>query len=202
MKYPRTYHLPTSPGMTSDDKMATTLPSGEVIVTEKMDGENTTMTQDACHARSLNSSLAHPSRHMVAALWATIRYQIPDNWRVCGENLYARHSIAYDNLPGPFMVFNVWDGDTCLSWDETKAIAEMLGLPMVREIYRGVFDLKAITKIAEDVAANGGEGIVVRTVESFSYCDFSSKVAKWVRPNHVQTTSHWMHEKVIPNTFA
>lgn len=53
--YPRTAHLPWSPGATSDDVRIADL-SGltgrEVVVTEKLDGENTTLYADGLHARS------------------------------------------------------------------------------------------------------------------------------------------------------
>lgn len=57
-KYPRTYHLPYSLGITSDDKI---LPNDniffnkEIIVTVKMDGENTTITNDKVYTRSIDS---------------------------------------------------------------------------------------------------------------------------------------------------
>ena len=43
IKYPRTFHLPWSPGATSDDKMLKSIEhfiGKEVVITEKMDGEN------------------------------------------------------------------------------------------------------------------------------------------------------------------
>jgi hypothetical protein len=43
------------------------------------------------------------------------------------------------------------------------------------------------------------EGYVVRNADKFHYDDFSSNVAKWVRKNHVQTDTHWMHSTIIPN---
>ena len=59
-KYPRTYHLPYSQSKTDDDK---TLPNDdqfkgiEVVVTIKMDGENTTVYPDGyVHARSLDGT--------------------------------------------------------------------------------------------------------------------------------------------------
>ncbi len=42
IKYPRTFHLPWSPGLTKDDKRIENLDGfigREVVVTEKMDGE-------------------------------------------------------------------------------------------------------------------------------------------------------------------
>lgn len=72
VKYPRTYHLPWSPGLTDDDRM---LPSTkvfegkQVVVTEKMDGENTTMYRDYMHARSLEEE-HHESRCWVKKFMA------------------------------------------------------------------------------------------------------------------------------------
>lgn len=45
-KYGRTFHRPISPGATSDDKIMSSLDGlmvEDLVVTEKMDGENTTI---------------------------------------------------------------------------------------------------------------------------------------------------------------
>ena len=63
-KYGRTYYLPISPGATSDDKVMASLDGlmvGDLLVTEKMDGENSTIHQGGSHARSPDSRY-HPSR--------------------------------------------------------------------------------------------------------------------------------------------
>ena len=65
VKYPRTPHLPWSEGAAEDDIVssdADMFTGMEVVVTEKLDGENTTMTSEKVHARSLDSR-DHPSRH-------------------------------------------------------------------------------------------------------------------------------------------
>src|SRR3972149_10844087 len=96
-KYPRTRHLPWSPGKSRDDlvMLDDLLFVGQrVIVTEKMDGENTTLYRDTLHARSLDSR-DHISRHWLKNYWSGLRYAIPENMRICGEYLYAKHSIKY-----------------------------------------------------------------------------------------------------------
>jgi hypothetical protein len=58
IKYPRTPHLPWSPGATSDDIYQGNTSYFEnkvVVVTEKMDGENTSIYRDFVHARSIDS---------------------------------------------------------------------------------------------------------------------------------------------------
>lgn len=111
VKYPRTNHVPWSPGMNDDDRMHENMNhfSGKVVVvTEKMDGENTTMYSDYIHARSIDGR-NHPSRNWVKNYWSTISQDIPEHWRICGENLYAEHSISYDNLETYFYGFSIWN---------------------------------------------------------------------------------------------
>lgn len=197
-KYPRTFHLPWSEGCTDDDKRLsdTTMFEGRhVIVTEKMDGENTTLYPDGhCHARSISSGY-HPSRTWVTGWWQTIAYTFPPNLRVCGENVYARHSIPYNDLSSFFLAFSIWDGDTCLSWDETAAICATHRIPLVPILYDGPYNEATIRALHKD----GREGYVVRNREAFAGASFSQNVAKWVRPNHVQTDDHWMHTQMVPN---
>jgi RNA ligase len=95
VKYPRTYHLPWSEGIQDDDRTLESLDAfagRRVVVTEKMDGENTSLYRDHLHARSLDGR-HHPSRNWVKQFWSRLRADIPEGWRICGENLYARHSI-------------------------------------------------------------------------------------------------------------
>ena len=39
------------------------------------------------------------------------------------------------------------------------------------------------------------EGYVVRATRQFSYGEFRRLVAKYVRPNHVTSSSHWKYQK-------
>ena len=197
--YPRTPHLPWSPGATSDDVRAgdlSGLAGREVVVTEKLDGENTTLYPDGLHARSLDSA-HHPSRAWVKALHGRIAGWIPQGWRVCGENLYARHSIEYQDLESWFYAFSVWAGDHCLDWDETVRFTRRLGVPVPRVLWRGTFDERALRALRLDTARQ--EGYVVRTVDGFGREEFGARVVKWVRPAHVQTDTHWMQADVVAN---
>ena len=171
-------------------------------MTEKLDGENTTLYRDYIHARSLDSR-HHPSRAWVKALQASIGHDIPPGWRICGENLYARHSIAYENSSSYFYLFSIWDRDNyCLSWAQTQEWAQMLGLELPQVIYRGLWDEGKIRAIANNIDPNICEGFVVRKVEQFHYNDFTQNIAKWVRPHHVQTDEHWMYREVVPNQLS
>jgi hypothetical protein len=214
-KYPRTCHLPWSEAITDDDNVMHSTEQFEnewVIVTEKMDGENTTMYSDGIHARSLDSK-HHPSRDWIKAFHASIASKIPPNIRICGENVYARHSIHYDNLKSYFYGFSVWEDDVCLSWGETLGWFRRIGITPVPTIYEGIYDERKIKNIWNNISDNK-EGYVIRLAKSFILQDisplddngefwgdseFSTSVGKFVRKNHVQTNKHWMHQKVVPN---
>ncbi|MFJ6795192.1 RNA ligase family protein [Streptomyces sp. NPDC091268] len=197
--YPRTPHLPWSPGASADDVRTSGLAGlagREVVVTEKLDGENTTLYADGLHARSLDSG-HHPSRAWVKGLQGRVGARIPAGWRVCGENLYARHSLAYEELDGWFYGFSVWDGERCLDWDRTVRFLNGLGIPSPRVLWRGTFDERALRGLRLDTARQ--EGYVVRTAAGFPRADFGRCVAKWVRGGHVQTDTHWMYARVVTN---
>lgn len=201
-KYPSTPHLPFSQGLQRDDTRIVTLSNledKEVVVTEKLDGENTTLYADHMHARSIDSR-HHVSRDWVKNYWNSIRLDIPIGYRLCGENLYARHSVEYSNLDTYFYGFSIWnDQNVCLSWNDTLELFELIGVIPVPVLYRGIFDLSILEDIAKHFDIKNKEGFVVRTADSFHYNDFSTHVAKWVRENHVQTHQHWMHSKIVPN---
>ena len=202
VKYPRTYHLPWSSGQTSDDRVLENtahFAGRRVIVTEKMDGENTTMYRDYIHARSLDSR-NHPSRDWVKNLHARIRNGIPLGLRVCGENLFARHTLSYSGLPSFFMVFSIWDeNNLCLSWDETVDFAAALGLVTVPLIYDGPWDEQYARNLSASMDLSVQEGFVVRLAESFSYGAFRSSIAKFVRKEHAGAAHNWMRQRVERN---
>ncbi|MGO0061177.1 RNA ligase family protein [Brevibacillus fluminis] len=203
-KYPRTFHLPWSRSRTDDDKILRTVShfeGKEVVVTEKLDGENTTLYRNGLHARSLDSK-DHASRHWVKMLHGTISFLIPEGWRICGENVYAMHSIYYAKLTSYFYVFSIWDeNNVCLSWDEIVEWAALLGLETAPVLYKGVWREETVKQCYTKRSVFGGEqeGYVVRIAERFHNDEFKTSAAKFVRKNHVQTDQHWLAKPVEPN---
>lgn len=205
MKYPRTFHLPDSPGASADDKVQYDLSwlDGELVVTEKLDGGNLTFTRDSMYARSLDSG-TQPWDRPAKALWAMTAHRIPDDWRVCGESMWARRSIAYGDLPGVFIVFGIWDEtNTLLGWDDTVDWAQRLELPVVPVLYRGLSLTEARAAWARQRDPEASEGYVVRTAGRIPAAEFPVKVVKWVRANHVRTGASWRHrDDFAINGFA
>ena len=206
-KYPRTKHLPMSRSRTEDDKSHkdySFLEGKEVIVTVKMDGENCTMYRDHIHARSI-SSANHPSRDWVKQFHSTIKNDIPEGWRICGENLYAKHSIEYNELSSYFYGFSIWnEKNECLSWSETLEWFNLLGIKPVGVVGHYVnntldFMIDRMYDARDWCDSIKQEGFVARNADSFHYDDFSKNVGKCVRENHVQTDQHWMHSEINKN---
>lgn len=207
VKYPRTMHLPWSENIHDDDRVIISMDGfkGErIIITEKMDGENTSMYRDHIHARSIDSK-GGEDRAWVKTLWSRISHEIPEGWRVCGENLWAEHSISYKGLGSFFHGFSIWtDVNRCVSWDDTLLYFDVLGIKPVKVLYDGSADIlsdaKAMEKLKAELPWDTSEGYVVRVAREFSYREFQSVVAKFVRKGHVQTAKHWRAGRAfIPN---
>lgn len=205
-KYPRTLHASWSEHISDDDKIQLDLSrliGQDVVITEKRDGENSSLYRSHFHTRSLDSN-NHPSRNWVKGLWGNIRHEIPEGWRICGENLYAKHSIFYADLPSYFEVFSIWDeNNVCLSWDKTKEWCNLLGLTTVPVLFEGSLNeynlnwIKTVLPTTLDLTKQ--EGYVVRLYDEFTFDDFDLCVVKWVRPNHVQTSKHWASQPITKN---
>ncbi len=215
-KYNRTFHLPWSPGATNDDKIAasvSSLISIPIVITEKLDGSNTSLEYDGCFARTHSGPPAHASFDGLKALHASIRYKIPCSYQMFGEWCYAKHSIEYSALLGYFMMFNVrhlsptipvW-----LSWEEVEMWAEDLEVPTVPVLFNGVIHSEKelrelVNSFMNQPSLCGGirEGVVVRKADSFTDDEFSQCVMKCVRANHVQTSEHWKDQEIIKNKLA
>ena len=226
-KYHRTYHLPWSPGASSDDKVLRSvghLIGREVVITEKLDGENNGMTSEeqGYYARSHGGMPTHPSNNEGKVLHARVRHILDPNLTVFGEYCCAVHSIRYNlGLPSYFSVFGVRDDvtKTWWAWDDVVLMAHVLDLPTVPVLWRGIVKDEAALKNLTDrfcldqasvygearpdgtfemrpdgVTIGQREGVVVKYTGT--YTDASTAMGKWVRAGHVATDVHWRSKPV------
>lgn len=201
IKYGRTFHLPWSKGIQSDDKVLKSLESfenKEIVVLEKMDGENTTLYTDHYHARSIDSQYNF-TRSWISKMHSVMKFDIPDNFRFVFENIWAEHSIRYENIDTYAFLLSIWKSssdeskDICLSYDETKDWAELLDVRMPKEFYRGVFDKDKLIDLANSLDTSKTEGYVIRVTSEFSKKNMQKSIAKFVREGHVQPNAdHWL----------
>jgi hypothetical protein len=198
-KYNRTYHFPFSEGATNDDKIQHDwqgILSHEIVITEKLDGENTCLKANGVYARSHAAPTQSPWSKNMQQIWVQVHNDL-GNLEIFGENLYGIHSIEYERLPAYFFIFAIRDEGYWLSWDEVIFYAKLLDLPTVPVVARDYFTETTLKQhIAGNIATGSAfgshcEGYVCRTAKGFENELFPYHVLKYVRANHVQTDQHW-----------
>ena len=203
IKYPRSYHLTYSEKLSSDDKKNSNeyhFDNKEVVVSLKMDGECTTIYNNFSHARSLDSKIDSEDRRWIESFREfKIKGNIPEEYRICGENLFYRHTCQYDDLEDMFYTFSIWDGDNCLSWEETINWCFLLGIKHVPVIYQGIYDKDLILKTFNDLKTDNTEGFVVRLSSSFNIDNFKYSLNKYVRSTFTIPSNHWRYSKKVLN---
>ena len=201
-KYNGTYHLFFSPGSTNDDRISDsvdTLLGKEIVITEKLDGENCGMTDKGVYARShATFTTSSWSREVRQLHNLSVEDELGDGVFLFGENMEGIHSIEYTNLTSYFYIFGIRDNDIWIPWEKVEEYSYLLDIPTVPVLFRGVINTaKELQTIVEDLVSKesslGGqrEGIVIRTTGMFHNDDFTDNVMKWVRKGHVQTDEHW-----------
>ena len=201
-KYGRTYHLPWSPGATSDDKISNDISSligTEIVITEKLDGENCGMTNDGVFARShATFTTSAWSREVRQLHNIKVRGHLDDGVFLFGENMEGIHSIEYTNLKSYFYLFGVRDNNIWIPWSGVEEYSYLLDLPLVPVLFKGKVESEKeledlVNQLVSKPSKLGGEieGVVVRTSGMFHNDDFKENIAKWVRKGHVQTDEHW-----------
>lgn len=201
-KYNRTYHLPWSPGSTNDDRISSSVESllgKDIIITEKLDGENCGMTDDGVYARSHAAFTTSPwSREVRQLHKLSVEDELGEGVYLFGENMEGIHSIEYTNLTSYFYIFGIRDNNIWIPWDKVEEYSYLLDIPTVPVLFRGVVNTEKelkdlVEKLVKEPSSLGGprEGIVVRNASLFHNDDFADNVMKWVRKGHVTTDIHW-----------
>lgn len=200
-KYPRTYHFEFSPGVTNDDRIAesvSNLIGKEIVITEKLDGSNTAMTNGGVYGRSHAEFTKNPWDVKSWEIYNTIKKDIHDGLFLFGEGMYGIHSITYSNLKSYFYLFGVRDNNIWVSWDKVEEYSYLLDIPTVPVLFKGILNTEdelknMILSLSNEPSSLGGirEGVVARNSSLFHNDDFESNVIKFVRKDHVQTSTHW-----------
>lgn len=212
IKYPSTPYLDISPGRDCDLVLPVrALVNVPVVVTIKMDGSNVVLTRDMMAARN-GTTAKHTSFSLLKARHYELAQGIPEGIQVFGEWLYAKHSIHYSGkiaLKNLLQVFAGYDQKRkCwLPWGGVKEIAQLMGVPTPPVLGEFCFSSEGklsglLMAMAAKVIDQGHEGIVVRSVYPFHFGQFARYTGKYVRPDHVQTDTHWSRQKVVPNQVS
>lgn len=147
-KYARTPHVPWSAGGTADDEKVVDVAhfvGRRCRISEKLDGENNTLTSTAVFARSHGAPPVHPSNNWGKQVHAGIRDLIDPGLSVFVEYTYALHSIWYRRMAEEkayLHVIGVRDDNTGIHWStsDVDLMAAMLGLPTVPVLFEGIIE--------------------------------------------------------------
>jgi hypothetical protein len=200
-RYPHTRHWPSSLSVHRDDHYHQNpdfFVGKSIIITEKLDGGNVKIQNNQVYARSISSVANQSWFDYLKSRTLPKLYGVDSDICICGEDLYATHSICYDELPDSFFVFNIIENDLFWHSDDVLKFSQQYELQHVPILFEGVFHkpdevtnwfMKHITYPSKFGPQT--EGFVMRTVEKFLYDDFETNVCKFVRKNHVQTDERW-----------
>lgn len=186
MKFPRTPHLPGSKSTLDDIHIELNKGNfryqGDYISTEKMDGSNIMMNSKKFITRKGQTSDALWT-NPVQSIQQEIGHLIPKGIWLAGELLTWRKGIAYDNLPGQYMIFGAIKGNNVLAWDDVLEIADNCGLPVVRAI-AGPGSAEEVFRDSLSKMTTSIEGFVIRPTGNFQLPHYANHVAKFVGSHH------------------
>lgn len=182
-KYPRVPHVSGGSNASSDDVFWTAgsgdpLAGVEVVVEEKLDGANVSVWFDKGVPRvgmrggadtADRSGLRGRVRAWAAEHAARLRDVLDDRLVLYGEWLLARHSVAYDALPGPLVGIDVFDREAGAFLDPPArdAVLHAGGIPVPPRIFAGTVEsLPSITELVGRSAFGSAraEGLIIRPV--------------------------------------
>jgi hypothetical protein len=203
--FPRIKHMYNSPGRSPDDIRSdkdwfNSFSGKYIIITEKLDGENTGITNISCYARSKIPTLNPWSVNIRRDIFPFVKDLISDDEIVFGENLYAIHSIKYNHLSSYFHIFAVYNTklEVWYSWSDVEMFAKILDLPTVPVLFKGIINsekdlMDKINYWMSQPSAYGveKEGVVMRLTGEIKPEDWNNSIVKYVRANHVQTNKRW-----------
>lgn len=219
-KFPRTPHFPGSAGESCKEERLAGAEDAErllvepVRVEEKMDGANLGISFDQEQIRFqsrgafIGSGRTAPQFQL---LWGwfgdrreSLRTALGDRYLLFGEWLYARHTIAYDELPDYFLAFDVWDRETeeFLSAARRGEICEQTGIYEVPLLFEGVLGSAEALKRLLGPSRYGhepAEGLYLRLEQEGKL----ALRAKFVRSGWVPADDdHWSQGPLETNQLA
>lgn len=202
-------HLPWSFGRGIDNlvhKSLAMFEGREVVVTLKMDGIPTAMSQSHLYTptKYVNTYPTHPTSASILTKYQAIRQKLPAGYSFYGENVLAQRTVPYPYAPNSFLVHTVMDETGCiLDYVASVMLCFEVGLEVVPSFYHGKFKADALRQasgIMNSLKIAGGlqEGFVVRNADAFNIRQYTVNTGKWVRSGFIDTNI-FAHDTVIFN---
>lgn len=215
VRFPRTPHLDVLGACDiRDDKVLTPeqaldFLADEIVVEEKVDGENLGISCDGGRLRCQSrGSYVEPGGHHFRGLaaWLDPRHdlitrEMGTDLVMFGEWCAVVHSVTYNALPDWLLVFDVYDRRTDRFWhvSERNLLAEAIGLRTVPMLEAGHFELAELYDLIgpSRLGAVRMEGLILR------HADRPMARAKIVHPSFVQAIGeHWRSRPAARNRLS
>ena len=227
LKFPRTPHLIDLGAATSDDihvdaSSFSSVPLGDVVITEKIDGANMGFSLSTPSSDGTSRILVQNRSHYVNSstheqfkklgLWVERHEEelrsllsrdpfFPERYILYGEWVYTTHSIPYTRLPDLFIAYDLYDRST-QSWADTKTLHGLLESTSISTapiIHQGTMptDFELLQMIQRQSMFYDGrvEGVYVK-VEVNHRVKHRGKV---VRSDFISGNEHWTRGGIRAN---
>jgi hypothetical protein len=217
-KFPRTSHIYNLGSATRDDLLLDKQDielflSKEITIEEKIDGANLGLRMNddyliECQNRSKIVNSSTQSQFSNLDTWIKNNYTdlflILENKNLIlfGEWMQAKHSIFYDNLPGYFIAFDIYDINEKQFYSRSKfsEILEQTSIPIINVLFKGVIgskdNLLKLLKTESKYANQNIEGLYLRIDKD----DVLESRSKLVSAEFIQgIEEHWSSKTMIKN---
>lgn len=218
LKYPRTPHINGSRLQPGDGDLKQvprgTLAGVELVVEEKLDGSNCGISFDESGRLVLQSrghvltGGAREEQFDLLKRWAhhhshALRETLGSRYLMYGEWLFARHTIAYDQLPHYFLEFDIWDREAgeFLCTPRRRSLLDggpVVSVPVLGSMV-GVDQLESFVTRSQWASSEQMEGLYLKH-------EVDGRVVgryKYVRQGFLQAVAdsgeHWMDRPIEPN---
>ena len=170
----------------------------ELVVEEKVDGANLGISFDGVvrvqnrgeYLRFLDGQWKHLGAWL-APREEALAVHLGESLMLFGEWCYARHSVAYGNLPDWFLGFDIYDREVGAFWgcERRDELFVELGVVPVPGLGKGRFTLRGLEDLLGEsrFGAELAEGVYLR----YEVEGWLVQRAKLVRAEFMQMGAHW-----------
>jgi hypothetical protein len=183
---------------------------GQITIEEKLDGANTGIIRHkrGYHLQKRGSLMGTGEHDQFTFMGNWARYnegkllEIPMNWIVYTELMFARHLIHYDMLPSYVIVIDIWNGKKYIDRYEKEKFCSKLGLQIVPLLHYGYGTKSGLfhytCEKSKFSSSDSMEGAVIKNYKK-------QMRGKIVRPEFmkgVEESDHWVKHAVKRNNLV
>jgi hypothetical protein len=122
-----------------------------------------------------------------------------------GEWMMARHSVAYDKLPGYFIAFDIAEVDNegngeLLSVARRNELLAETAIPVIAAVGEGVFTLDQLLALLKNTTSHYGDELIEGVYLKADDGDRNVSRGKIVRADFIQNiVTHWSKKELVKN---